>query len=214
VKEGIAWFTANPHPDIVFMDIRLIDGISFEILENVKINAALIFCTAYEEYAVKAFKVNGLNYILKPLAEEEIRKSLIRFNETKSIKITQQEVKEFLIQVRKGNTYRKYFLVNSGKTFYNINTDDIDYFYTKERIHFLVLKSNKRYMIDMYLDDVQKDVDPTFFFRVNRQYLISITAIQKLIFEYGRYYIICNTCTNRIIVSKHKTTIFKQWLNQ
>jgi DNA-binding LytR/AlgR family response regulator len=215
VIESINWFNSNEKPDLIFLDIQLDDGISFEIFDSVKVETPIIFTTAYDRYAIKAFEVNSVDYLLKPIEDQTLRKALDKYKTIYDSNL-HQALKLDLLYKQMVHTYKTRFFVKIGNHFHSVSVDEIQCFLIRERSTFLRTNNGKKYDLDYSLDQVQKMVDPTKFFRINRNYLIHIDSIQD-IFSYS---------SNRLgvklkmldhldmIVSREKVADFKQWLDR
>ncbi len=215
VIDAINWLNTHEPPDLIFMDIQLDDGVCFEIFDAVKIDTPVIFTTAYDSYAIKAFQVNSVDYLLKPIEKVALFKALEKY---KSIFQSRTAMAEKLksIQNQFPISYKSRFFVRIGTHFHTISVDEIQCFFIEERAVFLKTIQGKKYDLDYSLDQVQQMVDPASFFRINRNYLIHINAIQD-IFSYS---------ANRLgvklkmmdhldmIVSREKVTEFKKWLDR
>jgi DNA-binding LytR/AlgR family response regulator len=216
VERSIEWFNGGLKYDLVFMDIQLADGISFEIFEKTKILAPVIFTTAYDEYAVKAFKVNSIDYILKPFDETDISRAILKF------KSMQQPIGNTLLEpalINKmlstlGNKYKNRFVIKVGEHIRFVATDEITYIFSLEKSTFLQTNSNKSYAIDFALDEVEEMLDPARFFRINRKYIVSIESIADIVsFTNSRLKLKIKQCTDDdVIVSREKVQEFKRWL--
>jgi two-component system, LytTR family, response regulator LytT len=215
VISSINWLHSNPSPELIFMDIQLDDGICFEIFDAVKIKTPVIFTTAYDSYAIRAFQVNSVDYLLKPIEKQALGKALEKY---KSIftegNSTMQSLGNLSGELVKN--YKTRFFVKTGNHFQSIPVDSIDCFYIMERGVFLKSNDGKNYSIDNSLDKVQKLVDPKDFFRINRNYLIHINAI-KDIYNYSssRLGIKINHINHLdLVVSREKVSEFKKWLDK
>lgn len=220
VERGVKWFRENTKPDIILMDIQLSDGNSFEIFEYVKINSPVIFTTAYDEFAIKAFKVNSIDYILKPIDFSDLSRALDKFmslnyqSETESLNRLQKQINNLVELAPK--QYRQRFLINIADKLDIVDTCDILYFYIEENSVFLNTISNKAYGLDYSLEKVQQLLDPNMFFRINRKYVIHLKSIEKMS-AYSQYRIklILKNCNdNDIVVSRERVKGFKKWLEQ
>lgn len=217
VNGAVDWFQQNQVPDLVFMDIQLADGLSFEIFERVKVQCPVIFTTAYEEYAIKAFKVNSLDYLLKPIAYNELEAAFQKFGErvqslqapTVTIDLL-NKVKEML---RK--QYKTRFVIKVGEHLKSITVEDILFFYSLEKATFLCTVDFKTYLVDYSLDRISEMVDERRFFRINRKYIISNQSIADIIFySNSRLKIkLKKKDEESIIVSRDKVAAFKEWLD-
>ncbi|MDP5062555.1 MAG: LytTR family DNA-binding domain-containing protein [Maribacter sp.] len=217
VKATVDYFT-NPHEGVlVFMDIHLADGISFEIFEQVEIDIPIIFTTAYDQYALKAFKVNSIDYLLKPIDKEELSDALDRFdalNLKKGIDEVQMNSLLQLIQTKAEN-FKKTFLVSVGDQLVPVKTADIAYFFIDTGVVKAVTVQERSFVLDVKLEDIEDALDPSVFFRANRQFIVRREAIVtiKLHFNSKLLVDVHPVCSERIVVSKAKATEFKSWMN-
>lgn len=215
VIESINWLHSKPNPELIFMDIQLDDGICFEIFDAVKIKTPVIFTTAYDSYAIRAFRVNSVDYLLKPIEKESLTKALEKYKLIfeKNIYSTQY-VDNLSAQMVK--SYKTRFFVKIGNHFQSIPVDNIDCFYTIERAVFFTTTNGKKFDLDYSLDQVQKLVDPEKFFRINRNYLINMNAIQDIHnYSSSRLGIKINGIDHLdLIVSREKVNEFKKWLDR
>ncbi|MBN1767490.1 MAG: response regulator transcription factor [Prolixibacteraceae bacterium] len=215
VEQAIKWQTNNKLPNLILMDIQLADGICFEIFEQIKVNAPVIFTTAYDEYAIRAFKVNSIDYLLKPIDPQGLEAALAKFEQMQSDAFVPEIDYEALFQLRKA-AWRKRFLVKVGPAYVSIVTSDIELFYISERSTFIRTFQGKNYSIDFSLEQVQQQVDQSTFFRINRNYLVNIEAVAKLLAYSGsRLKLKLNSGykADDLIVSRDKTTYFKRWMD-
>ena len=218
INQTIAWFKSNPLPDIMFLDIQLADGLSFEIFTHLNIQCPVIFTTAFEEYALKAFKINSIDYLLKPIGLEELNFAIGKFmgqtlqdsrNSLLSNKV------EMLMQMMT-HQYKSRFIVNMGPRFNAIEVTRIKYFYSLEKSTFLCEDSGQSYDINYSLDQVEMQLDPKQFFRISRKYIVNIEAIQDIIaYSSSRLKLIMKKSDKEdIIVSRRKINDFKEWLEK
>lgn len=212
VQEAIRWFTTNESPDLIFSDIQLADGISFEIYEQVQIKAPIIFITAFDEYAIRAFKLNSVDYILKPLDVESLRFAIEKF---KNQQLIQKEKLSELIQQHafSPKNYRKSFLVRYREKLLPIKTAEFAYFFIENGLVFGQLFDGRKFILDFKLEDLESQLDPQDFVRANRQYILSrpsIAAIES--YANSRALVKTNPSASfEIIISKEKVTPFKRW---
>lgn len=215
ITSAVAWLEKNPQPDLIFLDIQLADGISFEIFEHVKVTSPIIFCTAFDQYAIKAFKLNSIDYLLKPIEPEELKHALDKFRSGRKVPdITLDQIKTLLNPVQK--VYRNRFLVKTGERIQTIAVGEVYYFYSEDKITFLMTSSGKKFIVDYTLDEVEKMLDPETFFRLNRKYISAVDAI-KAVYTYSnsRLKIQLDQCVdNDILISREKVQPFKTWLGQ
>ena len=215
VTAAVEWFNKNPQPDLIFMDIQLADGISFEIFEKVKVTAPIIFCTAYDQYAIKAFKLNSIDYLLKPVDPDELANALKKFQSgRKEPAISLEQIKNLIQPAAK--TFKNRFLVKIGERIQTVDVAEIAYFFSEDKVTLLQTSQGKKYNIDYTLDEIEDMVSPEHFFRLNRKYISAISAI-KDVFTYSnsRLKIHLSNCPDSdILVSREKMGAFKDWLGQ
>lgn len=215
ITSAVEWLKANAEPDLIFLDIQLADGISFEIFDRVKVKSPIIFCTAYDQYAIKAFKLNSIDYLLKPVDPEELSNALNKFQSSrKSTVIDVDQIRNLLGGIRK--EYKNRFLVKVGEKIQTVDVQDVGLFFSEDKVTLLQTRSGKKFIIDYTLDEVEEMVDPNLFFRLNRKYISSIGAIKE-VFTYSnsRLKILLENSTDQdILVSREKMGPFKIWLGQ
>ncbi|MFK8060168.1 MAG: LytR/AlgR family response regulator transcription factor [Polaribacter sp.] len=212
ISEAVIWFQNNQNYDIVFMDIQLTDGLSFEIFNRTKIQKPVIFTTAFDEYAVDAFKVNSIDYVLKPITFTDISKAM---NKLKSMQtIFNAETFVNVANIVKQKKIKDRFLVRLGNHIHSIKSEEIALFYAEGRTVYLVTKEHKKFIIDFKLEDLNKVLNSTLFFRVNRSFIINITAIRDtIVYSNSRLKITPSIKVDKeIIVSREKIPQFKTWL--
>lgn len=216
VEASVNWLRNNPAPDLIFMDIQLSDGICFEIFSVVKFTTPVIFTTAYDQYAIRAFKVNSIDYLLKPIDLEALALAIDKYKSLFS-QVTADVVKISAVADSLVKNYRTRFLVKVGLNYNSVQTDDIECFCICERSLFLRTYGGKSYDLDYSLDQIQAMVDPNSFFRINRNYMVNIKAITN-IFTYStnrlKLKLTHNDDSDDLIVSRDKVTEFKQWLDR
>ena len=218
VTESVAWFEANPAPDLVFMDIHLADGSSFEVFEHVRITAPIIFTTAYDEYALKAFKVNSVDYLLKPIGPADLRQALAKLEELHHAPESRDSLQELIRTLQKRGRYKTHFLIPSkGDKLLPLAVDQVQYFCISEGVTRAVVSGRESYVLPCTLDELTESLDPERFFRVNRQYLISRGAVQDIdLWFNNRLAINLRIPTGgegRILVSKLRVNEFKNWFS-
>jgi two-component system, LytTR family, response regulator LytT len=215
VKSAVEWFKNHSHPDLIFMDIHLADGNSFDIFELVTINTPVIFITAYDEFALKAFKVNSVEYLLKPVKQEELVNALNKFKTYFNKNTPLPDLSKLMENLKDpGASYKKRFLIRYGEHIKTVDSDNVAYFYTEEKINFLKTKDNHTYHIEYNLDKLEGMLDPEKFFRINRQFIINIDAIDQMFsFSKSRVKINLKPAINLdTIVSTERSPLFKEWL--
>lgn len=215
IKSAVQWVKNNPMPDLLLLDVHLADGLSFEILKQVTIDCPVIFTTAYDQYALEAFKLNTVDYLLKPVKKEELQNALTKFKKQQPQKTTPVDINKIISSFQKAQQeYKKRFVVRYGEHIKTINTDDAAYFYTEARANFMVTKDGKRYVIDYNLDQLDSLLDPKLFYRINRQFIIGIHSIEEMLtYSKSRVLVKLNPpCKIETIVSTERSGEFKQWL--
>ncbi|MDH7461120.1 LytTR family DNA-binding domain-containing protein [Chitinophagaceae bacterium 26-R-25] len=224
INASVKWLQSNPTPDLILMDIELADGQSFEIFERTEVKSTVIFTTSYDEFALKAFKVNSVDYLLKPIQKEDLQSALDKFskmramyNNAGSMTVLNVEnlVKE-LQQKLQPKEYRKRFLVKLGQKLISIETDDISYFYSDGRLNFFKTKDNKRFVVDYTMDELEEMLDPEKYFRISRSFFVSIESIEKIDDYFGNRLILQLTpvVDKESLVSREKVTEFKKWMGK
>jgi len=220
VEDSIEWFSQNPNPDLVFMDIQLSDGLSFEIFKSAKINAPVIFTTAFDEYAIRAFKVNSIDYLLKPIEPEGLLAALDKFDQMKSQfaghkpELNSLQLENVLSALRPKTDYKSRFITKVGDQIKYIKTEDIAYFFADDNIVFLVTENQGKYIVDYALNQLEVYLDPKHFFRLNRTYYVNIKSIAKVHkFFNSRLKIELKPASDDdILVSRVKVSEFLNWL--
>lgn len=215
VKSGIKWFKTNSLPDLVFMDIHLADGSGFEILSNIKVDVPVIFTTAYDKYAIQAFKVNSIDYLLKPIDFNELKNAISKFNSLIGKPQLNGDTFKYFID-KMANPYKQRFLIKSGDIMKFVNTTDIAYFVFDEDYVYAYKTDSKHYIIDDSIEKLEKLLNPNDFFRINRKMIISLQSIVD-IHKYfnGRVKLKLKPDIQfDAIVSREKTSDFKKWLNK
>lgn len=217
VREASEWFQNNPHPDLLFLDIRLSDGTSFDLLSRVKPDSAIIFTTAYDEYALRAFSVNSIDYILKPVDEQRLAESIAKYeSQTRNIPRPEDYIDTLLDALqRREKRYRTRFLITKANRYHTLQVDDIAYFYSENRITTAVTFAGEKYTIDLSLSRLEEQLNPDCFFRANRQILLCVNAISKIEpYFNGRITVsVKPPYKEPITVSEDRITSFKMWLN-
>jgi two-component system, LytTR family, response regulator LytT len=209
VKLAYQWLKNNT-ADIIFLDVQLGDDLGFSIFDNIDVQTPVVFTTSYEEYAIKAFQLNSIGYLLKPILLDELQATLDKFDHL-LLQPSQQNALAGL-----ATTYQKRFLVQSGKEILSIQADEIAYFYVQNRHLLITTMSEKTYLFDGKLEALETRLDPVQFFRINRQYIVSYAAIQKMYnYTRGRVKLITQPAAKEeMIVSIDRATDFKSWLNR
>jgi two-component system LytT family response regulator len=216
VKKAMEWFALNSPPALAFFDIQLADGLSFEVFEQTKVGCPVIFTTAYDEYAIKAFKVNSIDYLLKPIQAGALEQAVVKFKQLAEPKAFIEPVLPEKMLMQLNRQYKSRFVVKIGDLIYAVPVDEVLYFFSEEKATFLVTKQSKRYIIDYPLDHVEQMVDPALFFRTNRKFLVGFRAIQQIV-AYSGSRLKLNLFQaekHEVLVSREKVASFKDWLDQ
>ena len=218
VEEAINWFQQNEHPDLIFLDIQLSDGLSFEIFEEVPVKSAIIFTTAYDEYALKAFKLNSIDYLLKPIDEDELKVAVEKFKEQQpqktDLQVNIDDIRKLLINPI-DRKYKKRFTIKVGQHIKIIHTDEIECFYSENKATYIHTNGNRSYLIDNSLEYWEEQLDPEQFFRVNRTFIVHINAIKDIVsYTNSRLQLKLHTYEElEIIVSRERVKDFKSWID-
>lgn len=214
VADAIDWFTTHPMPELVFMDIHLADGSAFEIFEYMDITCPVIFTTAYDEYALRAFKVNSIDYLLKPIGEEDMRAALAKLKHLHATRSDEPDFLKLIRTLKREESYKTHFLVPAkGDKLLPLAVETISFFYIAEGIVKAVVAEGKEYVLTQTLDELMECLNPKLFFRANRQYLISRESVKDIdLWFNNRLAVNLHTTTQeKIVVSKARVGEFKEW---
>lgn len=217
VEESINWFHNNPHPDLIFLDIQLSDGLSFEIFETIDIKSAVIFTTAYDEYALRAFKLNSIDYLLKPIDEEDLETAISKFkNQFQKSSIASLDfemIKKMLVNPI-DREYKKRFTIKMGQQLKMINIEEVECFFSENKGTYLHTFDNRDYLLDNTLEQLETELNPEDFYRVSRKFIIPMKAIKEIqLYSNSRLKVILPTYKDdEVIVSREKVGDFKTWL--
>lgn len=218
VKKAVQWIQTNPTPDLIFMDIQLADGISFQIFDQCEVKSPVIFTTAYDAYALKAFKVNSIDYILKPIDKEEMAAALKKFH---SVNRTSQESKHVLDNIGQAiqmltKKYKTRFIIKVGEHLKSVEVSEILFFFSMEKATFCQTKEGRKNILDFTLDQLEEILDPTRFFRINRKHIVAADSIQDMIsYTNSRLKLVLKTSDdNDVIVARERVQEFKDWLDR
>lgn len=213
IEMAVKWFQSNPAPDLTLMDIHLADGSSFEIFEKAEVTSPIIFATAYDEYALKAFKVNAIDYLLKPIKQQELEQAIQKVAKSGKGEESGEALMQKLAEAGFIKKHKR-ILVKMGQAIKLIDLDQVAYFYSRDKISFAVLPGNKRYPLDQSLDQIEQMIDPEHYFRINRQFIVKMEAIEEMIaYSKSRVKLKMNPPTEEdAIVSKERSPEFKKWL--
>ncbi len=215
IAESVEWFKNNAHPDLIFLDIHLEDGLSFSIFDQVKVNVPIIFTTAFDEYAIKAFKLKSIDYLLKPIVQEDLERAINKYRDWGETQQMVNLTELYKLMSVKERTYRERYSVVVGQKLKSIDVKDIAYFFSTSGITFVAMNSKSQYSVDQSLDNLLEELDPKQFFRINRQYLVNLNSIANIhIFPKSRLKLELNPPVNEsIFVSIDKVPDFKKWVD-
>ncbi|MGC1631999.1 MAG: LytTR family DNA-binding domain-containing protein [Gelidibacter sp.] len=217
VEESVAWFSENTHPDLIFLDIQLSDGLSFEIFEVLEINSAVIFTTAYDEYALQAFKLNSIDYLLKPIDDDDLAKAVAKYKSRiptqKPALIDFDQIRSMLVNPLDRN-YKKRFSIKVGQHLKLVAIEDIECFYSENKGTYLYTSDGRSYLLDVTLEQLEPDLEPAKFFRISRKFYVNIDAIKDMIsYTNSRLQIKLNSYKDQdVIVARERVKEFKDWL--
>lgn len=221
IEDAVRWFGENKHPDIVFLDIQLTDGNSFLFIEQARPESMIVFTTAYDEYAVRAFTVNSIDYLLKPIHKERLLDSIIRFEKLNKNNIQYYndsiDLKSLFnsLYSQTEKKYRTRFLISRNEKYFTLQVSDIAYFFSESKTTFAVTLEGKTHIIDMPLNKLEEQLDVDKFFRVSRQFILSVDCIRKVEpYFLGKVLVeVIPSCDRQIVVSRERVAAFKLWLN-
>ena len=218
VEEAIDWFQNNAHPDLIFLDIQLSDGLSFEIFDVVEVKSAIIFTTAYDEYALQAFKLNSIDYLLKPIDDEELETAVVKYKQRipkqQDVSLNFEDIKKLLGATAVEREYKKRFTSKIGQHIKMIPVDEIECIYSENKGTYAGTIDKRNYLLDTTLELIESDLEPQTFFRVSRKYYVNIHAIKDIVaYTNSRLQIKLNNWNEQeIIVSRERVKDFKTWI--
>ena len=218
VEEAITWFQNNEHPDLIFLDIQLSDGLSFEIFDVVSVQSAIIFTTAYDEYALQAFKLNSIDYLLKPIDDEELETAVAKYKQRipkqQDVSLNFEDIKKLLGATPVEREYKKRFTTKIGQHIKMIPIDEIECFYSQDKGTYAATTEKRNYLLDNTLELLESDLEPQTFFRVSRKFYVNINAIKDIVsYTNSRLQIKLNNWDEQeIIVSRERVKDFKTWI--
>jgi two-component system response regulator LytT len=224
IQGTVNWLQENPSPDLILMDIELSDGQSFEIFSRTKVNSAVVFTTSYDEYALKAFKVNSIDYLLKPIQKEDLEAALNKYKQMQNLYTSNKNNSdvnwEFLVtelkQKLQPKEFRKRFLVKHGQKLVSIDVEEIAYFLSDGRLNFFKTYDNKKFVVDYTMDELEDMLDPERYFRISRSFYVSVNSIDQ-IHDYFGNRLLLNlkpAVDKEAVVSREKVTDFKKWMGK
>lgn len=221
IDASVEWLNSNPVPDLILMDIELADGQSFEIFKRVEVKSPVIFTTSYDEFALKAFKVNSIDYLLKPIKKEELKRSIDKHRQLKhhySLKKRETGIESLLKDLRKQQSggYRSRFLVKQGQRLISVDTKDIAFFFADGRLCYFRTSDKVKYVIDYTLDELESILDPSIFRRVNRSFIININSIQQIhtYFNNKLKLELKPETEKELLIGREHVAGFKKWLGK
>lgn len=223
IRASVSWLQSNPTPDLILMDIELADGQSFEIFEKTEVKSSVIFTTSYDEFALKAFKVNSIDYLLKPIQSEDLQAALQKYKNMQTLYANKEGsamnvdslVKE-LRQKLQPKEYRKRFLVKHAQKLISIEVDDIAYFYSDGRLNFFKTTDNRKFIVDYTMDELEEMLDPSRYFRISRAFYVSIDSVDQIHDYFGNRLMlqVRPAVDKEALVSREKVTEFKKWMGK
>ena len=224
IRASVNWLQANPSPDLILMDIELCDGQSFEIFDKVEVNSTVIFTTSYDEYALKAFKVNSVDYLLKPVQKEDLKAALAKLRHMKEMyggqsnaaSLNVENLVKELQQKLQPKEFRKRFLVKHAQKLVSVEIEEIAYFYSDGRLNFFKTYDNRKFVVDYTMDELEEMLDPARYFRISRSFYVSINSIDQIHDYFGNRLLLHlkPPVDKESIVSREKVTDFKMWMGK
>lgn len=219
IQSTVDWLQGNNTADLILMDIELADGQSFEIFNLTEVKAPVIFTTSYDEYALKAFKVNSVDYLLKPVQTEDLQVALAKYKKLAEAKGGEVNIESLVKQIQQQlqpKEYRKRFLVKHAQKLVSVDVDEISYFYSDGRLNFFKTGDNKKYVVDYTMDELEDMLDPEKFFRISRSFYVAIEAIEKIDDYFGNRLILQlkPAVDKEALVSREKVSDFKKWMGK
>lgn len=218
VKEAKGWFLSNEHPDLVFLDIQLSDGVSFEIFEDFELKSSVIFTTAYDQYALEAFKLKSIDYLLKPIATEDLESSLAKYKSfipmESSVATSINQLKELLLNNSVEN-FKERFAIKIGQHIKLISLKDISCFYSENKSTYILTNEGRSYLLEDSLEKMEVELNPSMFFRINRKYIVKVSSIEDIVaYSNSRLKVkLTNSSLDDLIVSREKVKDFRRWIS-
>lgn len=216
IEDTVAYLKRFPAPDLIFLDIQLADGMSFEIFRQVEVSSPIIFTTAFDQYALQAFKVNSIDYLLKPIDPEELKGAIQKFRSL-HVQGSKVDYEALLAQIESTNRkLKKRFLLKSGSKLIYIETDQVAYFFSQDSSTFITDTQGKQFLHEMPLDELEQQLDPTQFFRISRSMIINLRSIEQIEpYMNGRLILELNpNFEEQVFVSRQRVREFKEWLDK
>lgn len=218
VEESLQWFANNPQPDLIFLDIQLSDGLSFEIFDAMPITSAVIFTTAYDEYALRAFKLNSIDYLLKPIDEDDLEAAVNKYRQRQPrhepVSLDFDQIKRMIAGNTAEKAYKKRFTIKMGQHLKMINVEDAECFYSENKGTYIHTTDNRDYLLESTLEQLETELDPKQFYRVSRKFIVSVTNIKDIVvYTNSRLKVILPTYKeDEVIVSRERVNDFREWL--
>ncbi|MFN0015363.1 MAG: LytR/AlgR family response regulator transcription factor [Saprospiraceae bacterium] len=217
VSAAVAWFRQNPPPDLAFFDVQLADGLSFEIFEQVKVPCPIIFTTAYDAYALRAFKVNSVDYLLKPVDQDDLARAFSKLRQLRGPVSFDADILRQMVLALKPQHYKNRFLARIGDHFTPIDSEHIDFFFGENKLVWLRHQNGKKYPVDYTLEQLEDILDPERFFRLNRQYIVALSAVKDVVaYSNSRLKVVLKDPMGKddVLVSREKAESFREWLGK
>lgn len=219
IQSTVEWLQTNNNADLILMDIELADGQSFEIFNQIDVKAPVIFTTSYDEYALKAFKVNSVDYLLKPVQTEDLQAALTKYKKLAAAKAGDVNIEAIVKQIQQQlqpKEYRKRFLVKHAQKLVSVDVEEVAYFYSDGRLNFFKTADGKKYVVDYTMDELEEMLDPATFFRISRSFYVSVNAVEKIEDYFGNRLMLQLTpvVDKEALVSREKVTDFKKWMGK
>ena len=219
IQSTVDWLKSNNNADLILMDIELADGQSFEVFNLVDVKAPVIFTTSYDEYALKAFKVNSVDYLLKPVQTDELQAALAKYKKLADTSRQDVNIESLVNQIKQQlqpKEYRKRFLVKHAQKLVSVDVEEIAYFYSDGRLNFFKTFDNKKFVVDYTMDELAEMLDPDKYYRISRSYFISVNSVEQIHDYFGNRLLLYlkPNAEKEAIVSREKVTEFKKWLGK
>ena len=219
IKSSVEWLLQHKHPDIILMDIELTDGQSFGIFDHVTIKSMVIFTTSYDEYALQAFKVNSVDYLLKPIKREELKNALDKYHQwQQKFSSVSLNIEHLIMELKQqqSKTWRSRFLVKHGQKLVSVETGDIAYFYAEGRLSYFITWDKQKYVLDYTIEELEQMLNPGQFYRANRAFIIQVKAVSQIHNYFnGKLKLELQPDTEKeVLISREKATEFKEWMGK
>lgn len=219
IKATVQWLKDNPAPELILMDIELADGQSFEIFNLIDVNSPVIFTTSYDEFALKAFKVNSVDYLLKPIQKDELEAAINKFRRLKGIEHPNTDFDSLVRELQQKlqpKEYRKRFLVKQGQKLISIEIEEIAYFFSDGRLNFFKTTDNRTFVVDYTMEELEEMLDNQKYFRISRSFYVSINSVDKIEDYFGNRLLLGlkPPVDKQALVSREKVTAFKKWMGK